>query len=220
MIRIGYFIQNESFIQSLFTLYTLRNEIQLIELKTETEQELMDKEIQLVIFEFKKEETQRLEHFEMVKSRLGIRGICVIEHYSNEMIEAILSHQIQYYCDYQISKEGLMLLVLRLLNEIPNRKFSKYEIIEEVMKDIQIPQHLMGYDYIKTALLYLFEHEQVSMQDINQAVANKYHTTQSRVERNIRKAISSASLNKGIEKISNYKFIMQCYQECKEKQHG
>lgn len=222
MIKIGYFIQNKTLIQRLHSLYTVSCEIQLIALKTEEEDELIQHEIDLIIFDFGSQEGDRLDRFMAVKSRLGIRGICVIEHYSSEMIDLILKHHIQYYCDIHISDGGLQLLVLRILRENHLLNMTKYERIDQCMKHTQMPKHLKGYDYMKTALLYVFEHEHddFDMKDIYQMIARKYQTTQSRVERNMRKAILSATMNKGNEKMSNLKYVMQCYQECKEDNHG
>lgn len=221
MVKIGYLIQNQQMIQHLHACYTLNSEIQLIALKSEEERELIEKNIDLVIFDFYDQESERLDRFEQVRSHLGIRGICILESYSPIMIELILKHRIQYYCDSHISKEGLCLLVLRLMRD-DHLLSSINERITQCMKETQIPQHLMGYDYIKTAILYVVEHEhqEFNMQDIYQMIARKYQTTQSRVERNMRKAISSSTMNEGIEKMSNLKFVMQCYQRCKEVKHG
>lgn len=218
MIKIGYLVQNQELIVKLHACYTLKREILMLALKTETEQELIDLGIDIVIFDFGDADGQRLDHFEEVKAKCGIRGICIVESYSPVLVDSILKHHIQFYCDSHISVEGLKLLVLRLISEDPLLQLSTLDLIEKGLKDTHIPKHLKGYEYLKTALFYMFDHEfeTFTVKEIYKAIAIKHQTTQTRVERNIRKAIQSAKERKGLEKMSNYKYILQLYKYCKE----
>lgn len=219
MIKIGYLIQNQELIHKLHACYTLDHEILMMALKTDSEKEWVDLGINVVIFDFGDADGVRLDRFEKVKSKLGIRGICIVESYSKLLVDLILKHRIQFYCDSHISVEGLKLLVMRLISEGSLIQYSPKELIEKGMQDTQIPNHLKGFEYLKTALFYMFDHENqiFTVQEIYQAIAYKHQTTQTRVERNIRKAIASASETKSIERMSNYKYMLQLFKHCKEK---
>ena len=71
--------------------------------------------------------------------------------------------------------------------------------ISQLLKDLGVPQHILGYDYIKTAIA-LIRSNRDYLRNITKMlypdIANRHNTTASRVERAIRHAIE-VSWNRG-----------------------
>ena len=80
----------------------------------------------------------------------------------------------------------------------PEPEIEKGEIFDEVtylLREIGVPAHLMGYDYIRTTIVYAMDNPEaldVVTKVLYPEVAKRYKTTPSRVERAIRHAIEVA----------------------------
>lgn len=62
-----------------------------------------------------------------------------------------------------------------------------------LLHELEMPTHILGYNYIKAAILYLYEHTQeakkTSLGVLNKKIAREFNTTASAVERDIRHTI-------------------------------
>lgn len=211
MIKIGYDVKNEMLIQKIWNLYSFDHELLIYELSMERMEEIRDLKIDVMIYDLNHDECPRLESFEKICMKLNIKSICVLNEYADDLIESILKFHLDYQCDYQITNEGLYLLLLRMMNDHDKMKLSIYERIEKICLKRGVSAHLKGFDYLQSAILYYIENEHASfrMKDVYDTIAKKHHTTSSRVEKNLRLAINaSGSL------LSNAKFVDACFREC------
>lgn len=210
MIKIGYYLQNKNIIPKILELSTFDATFLLYELKKGNEQEVKDLKIDCMIFDFNGEDISKLESFEKIKENLKIRGICILEEYSDSMIEMVIQHKIQYICEPRQSAKGFYVMILQMLNEHRSMKLSLHDKIEEIMKSHDLSFHLSGTNYLYTAILYYIENENKTfrMKDVYDTIAKKYHTTSSRVEKNMRMAINDCG-----SPLSNAKFVGVCYKE-------
>lgn len=210
MIKIGYYVKDEKFIQKIWELTFYHYEILVYELTSDHIEEIKDLKIDLLIFDFYPNQIDSLIHFEKIKEELNIKGICVLDEYSDDLVNEVLNHHIQYICDKDICAKGLYVMILRMIQNSKRLQTSIYERIEQVCSTKGISSHLKGYAYLKSAIIYAFENNQKEyrMKDVYDTIAKKYHTTSSRVEKNLRLAIHmSGSI------LSNSKFINMCYKE-------
>lgn len=73
---------------------------------------------------------------------------------------------------------------------------NKFEIeVINALRELEIPAHMHGYGYIKSAMNHLHDNPQslyFITKELYPAVAEKHNTTPSRVERGIRHALASA----------------------------
>ncbi len=70
-----------------------------------------------------------------------------------------------------------------------------YNDVTEIMNMIGIPYNVLGYEYLREAVLISFEDERKNyhrIQDLYLEIAKRYKTTSSKVERNIKYSISVA----------------------------
>ena len=75
-------------------------------------------------------------------------------------------------------------------NYAPSRKEDISDIIDEVMDDFEIPTHLIGIEYIKTAL-FLMADDPILKRNVYTKVAAVYKCTKTSVSRNIQTAIEA-----------------------------
>ena len=214
MIKIGYYIKDKAFIDKIMKLYSYNREILSYELQSDSLEEIRDLKIDILIFDFNKDNTYQLDNFEYIKDTLKIKGICVLNEYTDELIQRVLKHNIQYMCDSFISEVGLYVIILRILHENEKLNLSVYERIEEICIQKGVSSHLKGFDYLQSAVLYYIENEKDSfrMKDVYDTIAKKYHTTSSRVEKNLRLAINASGST-----LSNAKFVYECFKESRNE---
>ena len=210
MIKIGYYIKNKYLVEKIIELSNFNHEYLIYELTSDKIEEIKDLKIDLIIFDFYPNKIDKLERFEKIKEELNIKGICILNEYSDDLVDMVLKHNIRYLCDDRISSKGLYVMILRILNENSNKSVSVYERIDQVLNQKNLMIHLKGTLYIKSCILYFIENKQGEflMKEVYDTIAKKHHTTSSRVEKNIRSAIDMSG-----SKLSNYKFILECLKE-------
>lgn len=211
MIKIGYYIKNQTLKEKIWELVALDHEFLLYELKDGTMEEASELKSDLIIFDFYPNDSHLFEYFVSLKQQNHIRGICILESYTDELIQMILSHHIQYFCDFDIRIQTLYVMCLSALSADGKLKMSLYERIERVCRLHSVPVHLKGFDYLKSAIVYYVENEkrEFRMKDLYDTIAKRHHTTSSRVEKNMRMAIQQSGST-----LSNSKFIYECFREC------
>lgn len=92
-------------------------------------------------------------------------------------------------------------------NNIPNQNMDLEVIISEIMRQIGVPAHIKGYQYLREAiLLSVGDHEMLNSVTklLYPTVAKTYQTTSSRVERAIRHAIEVAWDRGDVDVLSSY----------------
>lgn len=86
-----------------------------------------------------------------------------------------------------------------------NETISEYAIFN-LMKDIGIPCNMLGYKYLKAAIIYVDEDDSLLNCVVNglySKIADTFNTTISKVERNIRNAIDKAFVYGGASTIND-----------------
>jgi two-component system response regulator (stage 0 sporulation protein A) len=80
-------------------------------------------------------------------------------------------------------------------------------IISDIMRQIGVPAHIKGYQYLRTSIMYCID-DPTMLESVTKilypSVAKKYNTTASRVERAIRHAIEVAWDRGDVEVLSSY----------------
>lgn len=210
MIRIGYFLQNQDLIEKITHLTKYDSQFLIYELKNGDEKEIRNLKIDLMIFDFYGNDRRRLENFEHVKESLRIKGICIVDEYSDELISMVIKHHIQHICDRSQSERGFYVMILQMMFEDSKFEMSLHEQIEGLCKKRHLPSHFKGTLFIQTALLYRIENEteDFKMKEVYDTIAKKHHTTSSRVEKNMRMAIKQSGSD-----LSNARFVNDCYKE-------
>lgn len=210
MIKIGYYVKNKELENKIFQLPVYNQEILVYELLSNESEEIKRLKIDIMIFDFYPNDFDLIIQFEKIKEMLKIKGICVLSEYSDDLVNIILKHHIKHICDLSVSDKALYVMILRIINEYENVRVSIYDRIDKVCSSKGISIHLKGYEFLKCAVLYLFENNpnEFRMKDIYDTIAMKYHTTSSRVEKNMRLAIHASGSH-----LSNSKFIHMCYKE-------
>lgn len=211
MIKIATLLKNEAFLHKVWNMISYDSEIIIYELKSHDEEMIRKLKIDVIIFDFYDQDELKLEQFEKIKENLNIKGICVLGEYSQELVKKVLQAQIPYLCDLTINETALYVLLLTIINENKQIKIPLHDKIDKICTARNLSDHLKGYEYVKTAILYYIENEKKSyrMKDVYDTIAKKYHTTGSRVEKNMRLAIHASG-----SKLSNARFVNDCYKEC------
>ncbi len=131
--------------------------------------------------------------------------------------ESIMSQAAENGASYFIMKPfesaRLALQINHIMNARSNKqeysanKLTKEDRITNMIKDIGIPPHLKGYNFLKEAVLLVLEQPEILNKVTKQlypSIAIKFDTTSSRVERSIRHAIEQVwTRHETVEHISD-----------------
>ena len=141
---------------------------------------------------------------EMQKRGIDKKVIVATSYNSSEAIREVSEYGVSYY----ILKPFDLNILEKRIKEITNKKESE-EIdfyssnlqvsITKMLHELGIPSHIKGYGYIREAVSIIFENPEVIggiTKELYPALAKKFNTTVSRVERAIRHAIE-VSWNRG-----------------------
>lgn len=141
---------------------------------------------------------------EMQKRGIDKKVIVATSYNSGEAIREVSEYGVSYY----ILKPFDLNILEKRIKEITNKKESE-EIdfyssnlqvsITKMLHELGIPSHIKGYGYIREAVSIIFENPEVIggiTKELYPALAKKFNTTVSRVERAIRHAIE-VSWNRG-----------------------
>ena len=116
--------------------------------------------------------------------------------------ESIMSQAAEYGASYFIMKpfeaDRLAVQINHIMNARngltaqPGSRLTKEDRITNIIKDIGIPPHLKGYNYLKEAVSLVLEQPEILnkvTKVLYPGIASKFDTTSTRVERSIRHAI-------------------------------
>lgn len=142
----------------------------------------------------------------------NIDGIAILEELNNKNISKTTIILSNYKDDYSVqrarslgaafymlkpfSMESLEKRILDINKEYNAKVENANNYVEleisSLLHELGIPTHILGYQYLREGILYLYEHPRnysLVTKDVYPAVAEKYDTTPQRVERAIRHAI-------------------------------
>lgn len=141
---------------------------------------------------------------EMKNRGINKKVIVATSYNAAEVIREVSEYGVSYY----ILKPFDLSILEKRIKEITNKKESE-EIdfyasnlqvsITKMLHELGIPSHIKGYGYIREAVSIIFENPEVIggiTKELYPALAKKFNTTVSRVERAIRHAIE-VSWNRG-----------------------
>lgn len=144
--------------------------------------------------------------------------IMVMSGYDNPRLEKeVLEGGASYYLikpfDFEILAERIAKLTsnnpdLTVIHSFNNNRNSDLELmITEIIHQIGVPAHIKGYHYIREAIMLAVNNADIINSVTKQlypAIAKKYQTTSSRVERAIRHAIEVAWDRGDIDVLNSY----------------
>ena len=141
---------------------------------------------------------------EMKKRGIDKKVIVATSYNAQEVIREVSEYGVSYY----ILKPFDLSILEKRIKEITNKKesddidfyASNLQVsITKMLHELGIPSHIKGYGYIREAVYIIFENPDVIggiTKELYPALATKFNTTVSRVERAIRHAIE-VSWNRG-----------------------
>ncbi len=82
-------------------------------------------------------------------------------------------------------------------SSLENKKKDEKDELEykitQMLRELKIPPSIYGYEYLKTAICYVYKHGNVSVTKILYPyIAKEFNSSTSRVQRNLRKAIQTS----------------------------
>ena len=77
-----------------------------------------------------------------------------------------------------------------LVQHLPSNKLHPVDAIDEIMDELEIPSHLIGNEYIKTALLFMLD-DPILKRNVYKKVADVFKCTNNNVAANINNAIKA-----------------------------
>ncbi|MBR2588308.1 MAG: sporulation transcription factor Spo0A [Bacilli bacterium] len=142
---------------------------------------------------------------EMKKRGINIKTIVATSYNAAEVIREVSEYGVSYYVLKPFDLETLE----KRINDIMNKQVNNDNIdfysssiqvsITKMLHELGIPSHIKGYQYIREAVNIIFETPEIIggiTKELYPALAIKFNTTVSRVERAIRHAIE-VSWNRG-----------------------
>lgn len=142
---------------------------------------------------------------EMKKRGINIKTIVATSYNAAEVIREVSEYGVSYYILKPFDLETLEKRINDIMNKQPNNEnidfySSNIQVsITKMLHELGIPSHIKGYQYIREAVNIIFESPEIIggiTKELYPALASKFNTTVSRVERAIRHAIE-VSWNRG-----------------------
>lgn len=142
---------------------------------------------------------------EMKKRGINIKTIVATSYNAAEVIREVSEYGVSYYILKPFDLETLEKRINDIMNKKPNNEnidfySSNIQVsITKMLHELGIPSHIKGYQYIREAVNIIFESPEIIggiTKELYPALASKFNTTVSRVERAIRHAIE-VSWNRG-----------------------
>lgn len=141
---------------------------------------------------------------EMKKRGINKKVIVATSYNAQEVIREVSEYGVSYYIlkpfDLSILEKRIMELTNKKESEEIDFYASNIQVsITKMLHELGIPSHIKGYGYIREAVSIIFENPDVIggiTKELYPALAKKFNTTVSRVERAIRHAIE-VSWNRG-----------------------
>ena len=136
---------------------------------------------------------------ELAKENISTKIIILTSYNSPEVIRKVSGLGIKYFMLKPFELSDLESKILEYCNnDVFNKKtidlfYSNLQMsITKLLHELGVPSHIKGYSYIREAITLVFENPTLSKgitKELYPAIAKKYDTTMSRVERAIRHAI-------------------------------
>lgn len=143
---------------------------------------------------------------EVQKNNLKLKIIVLTSYNSPEIIRKVSGYGIKYFMLKPFDLEDLEQKVLEYSvdkessGKTINLLYSNLQLsITKLLHELGVPSHIKGYTYIREGINLLFNDPSLSnaiTKELYPAIARKYETTSSRVERAMRHAIE-VSFNRG-----------------------
>lgn len=124
--------------------------------------------------------------------------------------EAIMQRAAEYGASYFLMKPFELEYLIKQINHLtgtdsdPKNEVSEEQVLE-LLRAVGLPLHVKGFPYLKQAITLVHEDEsflEKVTKRLYPAVADRYNTTATRVERSIRHAIDLVWKNEEIENIA------------------
>ena len=165
----------------------------------------------MVILDILLPQVDGIRILETLKTNNISKKIIVLSSYKDDYtIRQVQKLGANYYMLKPFSMESLEHRIIDVMNsETQRQRLSNNTVEMEVsnlLHDLGIPSHVRGYQYIREGILIIYSHNNpVSLitKEIYPAIASKYETTPSRVERAIRHAIEISWLRGDINKMED-----------------
>ena len=142
---------------------------------------------------------------EMKKNNINKKVIVSTSYNASEVIRKVSEFGVSYFMLKPFDLTDLEDRIKRLFNDKNESKMidfreSNLQIsITKILHELGIPSHIKGYQYIRDGISFIYNNPDVVggiTKELYPEIANKYDTTDSRVERAIRHAIE-ISWNRG-----------------------
>lgn len=142
---------------------------------------------------------------EMRKSNLDKKVIVATSYNTSEVIREVSEYGVNYYILKPFDFDVLENRILELFNKKSDKKnidlnYSNLQVsITKMLHELGIPSHIKGYQYIREGISIIYDNPDFIggiTKELYPALASKYETSVSRVERAIRHAIE-VSWNRG-----------------------
>ena len=142
---------------------------------------------------------------EMRKQKIDKKVIVETSYNSPEVLSEVSNLGANYYILKPFDLDDLEERIITILNNETSGKNlflqspDLYSSISKLLHNLGIPSHIKGYQYIREAIFMIYENPDIIggiTKELYPALAHKFKTTSSRVERAIRHAVE-VSWNRG-----------------------
>ena len=165
----------------------------------------------LVVLDILLPQIDGIRILETLKANNITKKVIVLSSYKDDYtIRQVQKLGANYYMLKPFSMESLEKRIIDIMqNESERQKLANNTIeieVSNLLHDLGIPSHVRGYQYIREGIILIYtKNKPIALvtKEIYPAIANKYETTPSRVERAIRHAIEVSWLRGDIHKMED-----------------
>lgn len=191
---------NKEVVRSILTHFEKSESVKVVKIFNDGEAGLdfitnHKEEFDVIIMDILIPKVDGLAMLDILKERGINKSVIIMSSYKDpNIIARCMEHNIYYYILKPFSLASLESRVIESMN-VKRKVLTSSKNIDneicELLHNLGIPSHIRGYKYIRDGISMLYNTTSLSMvtKDIYPAIARKYETTASRVERAIRHAI-------------------------------
>ncbi len=160
-----------------------------------------------------------LENLDLSSDQIKVIALSAVGQ--DKITQRVISLGADYYIVKPFDMDVLIERIRQLVKKAPSHKFKEKPVtavykpltkkdikieITNIIHEIGVPAHIKGYFYLREAIFLVIENVELLSavtKELYPAIAEKFHTTPSRVERAIRHAIEVAWNRGCIDTINN-----------------